>query len=200
MQLKSDFTHALGITLVLAALSNVAFSFLTPPAAQAQDVTAAVRGTVADEQGATIAGAEVTVRSPGTAFVRTATTGSDGVYNFPDLPLGSYTIRVSHAGFKTGEQTGIVLHVADSRVIDFALHVGQISEQVTVQASALQVETTSGGLSGLVEGNQVATLPLNGRNFMQLVTLVPGVAAGPQFSAQAKGLKGGSAPYWSSPQ
>jgi hypothetical protein len=163
-----------------------------PFAAHAQDITAAVRGTVTDEQGAVVAGAEVTVISSDIAFSRTAMTGSDGVYNFPDLPLGSYKIRVSHAGFKGAEQTGIVLHVADSRVINFALRVGAITEEVTVEANAIQVETTSGDLTGLIEGNQVRQLPLNGRNFMELVTLVPGVAPGEGFSAQAKGIKGGS--------
>jgi hypothetical protein len=163
-----------------------------PFAASAQDITAAVRGAVTDEQGAAIVGAEVTVVSPDTGFSRVATTGTDGVYNFPDLPLGAYKIRVTHAGFKAEEQTGIVLHVADSRVINFALKVGAVTEQVTVEANTIQVETTSGDLTGLIEGNQVTQLPLNGRNFMQLVTLVPGVSTGEGFSAQAKGLKGGS--------
>jgi hypothetical protein len=163
-----------------------------PFAAYAQDITAAVRGTVTDEQGAAIAGADVTVTNPDTSFSRSVTTGPDGVYNFPDLPLGAYKIRATHSGFKAEEQTGIVLHVADSRVINFALRVGAVTEQVTVEANAIQVETTSGDLTGLIEGNQVRQLPLNGRNFMELVTLVPGVATGEGFSAQAKGIKGGS--------
>lgn len=159
---------------------------------RAQDITAAIRGTVTDEQGAAIVGAEVKISSTETGFSRSASTGGDGVYNFPDLPLGSYKIRASHAGFKAEEQTGLVLHVADSRVVNFSLKVGAVTEEVTVQGSTVQIETTSGNLSGLIEGNQVTQLPLNGRNFMQLVTLVPGVAPGEGFSAQAKGLKGGS--------
>lgn len=186
------FAASCTATLLLSSLCFLLVLLAFPFRAHAQDITAAVRGTVVDEQGAAVAGAEVTVTSPGTSFTRTVTTGSDGVYNFPDLPLGSYKLRASHSGFKSEEQTGIVLHVADSRVINLTLHVGAITEQVTVEANAVQVETTSGDLSGLIQGNQVAELPLNGRNFMQLVTLVPGVAAGPQFSAQAKGLKGGS--------
>lgn len=171
-----------GLLLVLAA----------PFAANAQDVTAAVRGTVSDAQGAIIAGAEVTISSPETGFSLTTTSGSDGVYNFPKLPLGSYRIRVTHAGFKATEQVGVVLHASDSLVFNFSLDVGAISEQVTVEASAIQVETTNGVLSGLINGQQVAELPLNGRNFMQLVLSVPGVAPGEGFSAQGKGLKGGS--------
>ena len=194
--MKIQFSNQLELTgkskLWCAMFCVLALLLAVPFAAHGQDITAALRGTVADAQGAAVAGADVTVTSSATAFTRSVTTGPDGVYNFPDLPLGTYKIRASHSGFQAEEQTGIVLHVADSRVINFTLKVGAISEQVTVEANALQVETTSGDLSGLIEGNQVTQLPLNGRNFMQLVTLVPGVAAGPQFSAQAKGLKGGS--------
>jgi hypothetical protein len=162
------------------------------PAALAQEVTGSVRGTVTDAQGAAVAGAEVTISDASTAFSRTTTTGSDGVYTFPDLPLGTFKIRVTHAGFKASEQTGIDLHATDRLVFNFALEVGSVSEQVTVEATAVQVDTTNGTLSGLIDGSQVAELPLNGRNFMQLVLGVPGVSAGEGFSAQAKGLKGGS--------
>jgi Carboxypeptidase regulatory-like domain/TonB-dependent Receptor Plug Domain len=163
-----------------------------PTVTQAQLITAALRGTVTDPQGAAVAEAEVTIINVDTGFTRTVTASSDGTYNFPDLPLGSYKLRVSHPGFKASERTGIVLHVADSLVINVKLEVGAVTEQVTVEATAIQVDTTSGDLTGLVQGNQVQQLPLNGRNFMQLVTMMPGVAPGEGFSAQAKGLKGGS--------
>ena len=161
-------------------------------AVQAQITTAALRGSVTDEQGAAIAGAEVTITNVATGFNRAVKSADDGEYNFPDLPLGSYRIRATHAGFKGAEQTGVTLHANDSLVINIRLHVGAVSEQITVEASPIAVETTNGELSGLIQVNQVADLPLNGRNFMQLVTTVPGVAAGPQFSALDKGLKGGS--------
>src|SRR4030095_7933435 len=110
------------------------------PALLVQGVKCAVRGTVTDVQGAAVAGAEVTVSDPSTAFSRTTTTGSDGVYNFPDLPLGSFRIRVTHAGFKASEQPGIDVHATDRLVFNFALEVGAVSEQVTVEATALQVD------------------------------------------------------------
>ncbi len=163
-----------------------------PWQAQAQVTTAAVRGTVSDEQGAILSGAQVTITNTDTNQSRSVATDSDGSYNFPDLPLGGYKINYSHQGFKTESQTGIVLHVNDSRVFNVSLKIGAITEEVVVQGTLVQVETTNAGLSGLVEGKQVTELPLNGRNFMQLVTLVPGVATGEGFSAQAKGLKGGS--------
>ena len=117
---------------------------------------------------------------------------ADGQYSFTELPLGTYSIHVTHAGFKAATETGIVLHVNDSLVLNVGLKVGAVSESVTVEASPIAVETTSGELTGLIEGAQVSELPLNGRNFMQLVTLMPGVAQGEGYSVTNKGLKGGS--------
>src|SRR6266481_3898839 len=182
---RSVFASVLLVCLVVLLSSSA-------PAALAQDVKGSVRGTVTDEQGAAVAGAEVTVSDPSTGFSRTTNTGSDGVYNFPDLPLGTFKIRVTQAGFKASEQVGITVHASDSLVFNIALKLGSVSESVTVEANAIQVETTNGELAGLINGAQVAELPLNGRNFMQLVLSVPGVAAGEGFSAQGKGLKGGS--------
>ena len=175
-----------------ALICLVLLILAVPGITAAQLVTAALRGAVTDPQGAAVPDAEVTITDTATTFTRTVTASSDGVYNFPDLPLGSYRLRVSHPGFKAAEWTGIVLHVADSVVINVKLEVGPVSEQVTVEASAIQVETASGDLTALIQGNQVQQLPLNGRNFMELVTLIPGVAPGEAFSAQAKGVKGGA--------
>jgi hypothetical protein len=171
---------------VLALVLCSAFS------TSAQITTAAVRGAVTDEQGGAIAGAEVTITNVETSFNRTVTSGSDGEYNFPQLPLGLYKIRATHAGFKNAEQTGITLHANDSAVINIGLKVGAVTEQVTVEAAAIAVETTNGELSGLIRGSQVADLPLNGRNFMALVSSQPGVAGGPGYDPLAKGLKGGA--------
>src|SRR6267378_4323604 len=115
---------------------------------QAQVTTASVRGTVTDDE-----------------------------YDFPDLPLGTYRIHVTHAGFKSETQTGVELHVNDSSVVNIALKVGAVNETVTVEASPVAVETTNGELTGLIGASQVAELPLNGRTFTQLVTLMPGVSA-----------------------
>jgi hypothetical protein len=178
--------------VLLALFGLVVLAIGLSPAASAQDVKGGIRGTVSDEQGAAVAGVEVTITDPATGLSRRATTGGDGVYNFPDLPLGTFNIHVAHPGFKASEETGIALHAADSLVFNIVLRIGAVTEHVTVEASAIQVETTNGELSGLINGRQVAELPLNGRNFMQLVLSVPGVAAGEGFSAQGKGLKGGS--------
>jgi hypothetical protein len=160
--------------------------------ARAQVTTADVRGTIMDEMGAAVAGADVSITNAQTGLTRNATSGSDGAYSFTELPLGTYNIHVTHAGFKAETQTGIALHVNDSLVVNVGLKVGAISESVTVEASPVAVETTSGELTGLIQGSQVSELPLNGRNFMQLITLVPGVAPAEAFSVTNKGLKGAS--------
>jgi len=177
---------------MFAALAILALVLCSASSSRAQVTSAAVRGTVTDEQGAAIAGAEVTITNVDTSFNRTALTGSDGEYNFPDLPLGHYKIHATHSGFKGSEQTGITLHANDSLVINVGLKVGAITESVTVEAAPITVETTNGELSGLIQGSQVADLPLNGRNFMALVSSQPGVTGGPGYDPLAKGLKGGA--------
>jgi len=159
---------------------------------RAQNVKGSVRGTVTDDQGQGIAGADVVITEPSTGYTRNFTSDTDGAYNFPDLPLGTFTIRATHPGFKTTEENGVRVNAADSLVFNIRLRVGAVTEEITVEASAIQLESTNAELTGLISGQQVTQLPLNGRNFMQLVTTVPGVAPGEGFSAQAKGLQGGS--------
>src|SRR5260370_24384628 len=88
---------------------------------QAQVTTASVRGTVTDEQKAALAGAEGTITNVGTSYTRSMQTGTDGEYDFPDLPLGTYRIHLTHAGFNNETQTGLQLHVNDSPVADISL-------------------------------------------------------------------------------
>src|SRR6202023_2186329 len=139
------------------------------PPGRAQNLKCFVRRVVMDEQSQGIAGADVVITEPSTGYTRNFTTDTDGAYNFPDLPLGTFTIRATHPGFKTTEETGIRVNAADSLVFNVRLRVGAVSEQITVEASAIQVETTNGELAGLINGQKVTQLPLNGRNFMQLV-------------------------------
>jgi len=177
---------------ILSLLAVLVLMLGTAFAARAQVTTADVRGTIMDEQGAAVAGADVSITNAQTGLARNTKSGSDGTYSFTELPLGTYNIHVTHAGFKAETQTGIALHVNDSLVLNVPLKVGAISESVTVEASPVEVETTSGELTGLIRPNQVSELPLNGRNFMQLITLIPGVAPAEAFSVTNKGLKGAS--------
>jgi hypothetical protein len=186
---NESFSNSRVLISLLAVLALVLCSAFS---ARAQVTSADVRGTIMDEQGAAIAGADVAITSSNTGYTRSMTSASDGQYTFTELPLGTYSIHVTHAGFRGATQTGIVLHVNDSLVLNVSLKVGAITESVTVEASPVAVETTSGELTGLIQASQVSELPLNGRNFMQLITLVPGVAPAEAFSVTNKGLKGAS--------
>ena len=175
-------------SLVLA----VVFVLLAAMPAFAQRSTANIRGTVSDSSGAVIPGATVALKGEDTGLSRTATTNAAGVYSFPDLPVGRYRIDATLQGFKGGTVTDIVLSVADDREVNFQLEAGSISETVTVASSAVEVRTIGGEVSGLISGTQVRELPLNGRNFIQLTTLMPGVSMPDSVSTKDKGLMSGS--------
>jgi hypothetical protein len=142
----------------------------------AQD-TASLTGSVHDATGASIANAAVAVTSMERGIARTTTTNSDGEYSVPALPApAAYNITVDAKGFKKYQATGVVLRVAQKARVDVSLEVGAATTEVTVLGSTVaQVETQSSDLAGTVTGKEITQLELNGRNFTQLVTLVPGV-------------------------
>jgi hypothetical protein len=158
----------------------------------AQRFTAAIRGTVTDSTTAAIAGAKVTIANENTGLARTVTTNANGNYSFADLPVGSYRVEVEYAGFKTAVRSKVAISVADVRAVDFVLETGAISESISVEASATSIKTVGAEISGLVTGEQVRELPLNGRNFLQLTLLQPGVTANQDLNTTNKGLAGGS--------
>jgi hypothetical protein len=149
---------------------------------------ATVRGVVTDPSRALIPRAEVTLTGQGTGFVRSTTTNADGLYSFTDLVVGTYEIEVASAGFKTATVRGILLGVADVRGVDVELAIGDRHEQVSTEASLLAVKTMGGEVAGAVTGEQVRELPLNGRNFLQLALLMPGVSPSDSLNLQDKGL------------
>lgn len=157
----------------------------------AQRFLGTITGTVSDATGAVVPGAEVTVTDASTGLSRTVSTDSNGTYTVPQLPLGSYQVTVKKTGFKDYVKTDVVLHVADVLRTDVALQPGSASETITVEAQEIQVQTEGGDLSGLVNGQQVRELPLNGRVFAQLTQLMPGVATAESFSPTNKGLVAG---------
>ncbi|HLK50902.1 MAG TPA: carboxypeptidase-like regulatory domain-containing protein [Bryobacteraceae bacterium] len=140
--------------------------------------TAQIAGTVHDESGAAVAGADVKVTQTATGAVRTVTSGRDGGYVLPNLALGPYLLEVSKEGFTKYVQSGIVLQVDSNPTIDVALKVGAVTEQVTVEASASQVESHSTGVGQVVDNQRVAEMPLNGRDPHELVFLA-GMSSSP---------------------
>ncbi|HWZ81173.1 MAG TPA: carboxypeptidase regulatory-like domain-containing protein [Terriglobales bacterium] len=142
----------------------------------AQD-SASVTGTVRDTSGATVAGAQVTVSAADRGINRETTTNGDGDYAVAALPPGAYNIVVIAQGFKKFQAKGVILQVAQKARVDVPLQVGATTTEVTViGADVAQVETQSSDLAGTVTGKEITQLQLNGRNFTQLVTLVPGVS------------------------
>src|SRR6478752_4539089 len=133
--------------------------------------TAQISGTVKDQTGAVLPGVEVTATQTDTGIARTTVTNETGTYVLPNLALGPYKLEASLPGFRTFVQTGIVLQVNSSPVINPTLEVGQVSEQVEVQANAALVETRSVGVASVMETKRIVELPLNGRNAQELILL-----------------------------
>jgi hypothetical protein len=131
-------------------------------------------GTVADKTGSVITNAKVTITSQATGLVREATTDASGYYVVPLLPVSTYTVRAEAQGFKAVEQKDVRLQVNETRELNFTMAPASVSEQVEVSASEVAVETTNATLGQVITEQQVADLPLNGRDFVQLATLTPG--------------------------
>jgi Carboxypeptidase regulatory-like domain len=157
----------------------------------AQKVTSTIRGTVTDPTGAAISGAEVTVRNTDTNATRTAKSGDTGEYVVPELDAGTYEVGIKQANFKEFVTKNVQLFVSSTQVVNATLQVGSTSEQVTVEANPVQVETSTGAVGNVVEGNEVRELPLNGRSFVQLTQLMPGVSPQANFDSKNKGLLAG---------
>ena len=136
--------------------------------------TAQISGTVRDQSGAVLPGVEVTATQTDTGIARTAVTNETGSYVLPNLALGPYRLEAALPGFRTYVQTGIVLQVNSNPVVNPVLEVGQVTEQVEVQANAALVETRSSAVGQVVENQRILELPLNGRNVQDLITLAGG--------------------------
>ena len=159
---------------LLCLLTVVRFS---NPVLYAQGTGTAIQGTVADSSGAVIPGAAVTVTNMETNLQRSVTSNSAGLYVLPNLPPGRYRVHVSMAGFQTNVHENLELVVGQQLVLNTALQVGEITQQVTVTGEAPLVNTSTAQVSGLVGERQVKDLPLNGRSFDNLITLNPGTVS-----------------------
>src|SRR5207302_4567314 len=153
--------------------------------------TAQIAGSVRDQSGAVLPGAEVTVTQTETGAARAAVTNETGSYVLSNLPIGSYRLEASLPGFRTFVQTGIVLQVNGSPVINPVLEVGQVTEQVEVQANATLVETRNAGVGQVIENQRILELPLNGRQVNDLITL----AGAAVQTAVGRVQNGSSEPY-----
>jgi Carboxypeptidase regulatory-like domain len=161
-----------------AVLGLIVAAWLLPALAAAQAVTGTILGLITDSTGAVMPGATVTLTNTGTGLVRVVTTDSNGEFTAPSLPTGTYSVKAELSGFKTVTRPDVPLGV-DQRVrIDVKLEIGAVEESVTVTGSSPLVQTSSSELGTTVGEEQIKTLPLNGRNFVNLTRTVPGVVRG----------------------
>ena len=159
---------ALGLVIIVSLCSQLV----------AQSVTGTILGTITDSTGGVIPGATVTLKHEGTGLTRTVTTDSAGEFTAPSLPTGKYTLTAELSGFKTVSMSNIDVGV-DQRVrVNARLEIGAVSENVTITGSSPLVQTSSSELGTTVSEEQIKTLPLNGRNFVNLTRTVPGVVRG----------------------
>ena len=158
-----------------------------------------ILGTVTDPSGAVISGASVTVTNNHTNVSRVLTADSAGAYVAAALIPGTYTVRAEATGFKTAVHQGVVVQVGTDTRVDVTLEVGAATQTVTVSEAVPLVDTTSATLGGTLSNTAINDLPLNGRNFQNLITLRPGVIIQPGGSAwtqSTNGLRAGSTIYY----
>ena len=167
----------------------VASGVATPLGAQ---TLGEITGVVSDSSGAVIVGAKVTVTNTATNASRTAVSNDAGVYSFPAMQPGSYTLKVEMAGFKSFTETGIQLQVQQTARIDVVMEVGEVTQTVEVIGGGALLTTENATVGTVIENKRIVELPLNGRNFLQLVSLSPNVSFGFQNAGQAGSRQGGT--------
>lgn len=175
-----------------SVLRRVAMCTLLVSAAVAQMSTSQIAGTVADESGAVIPGAKVAIRNDATGATNEQTTSAAGVYAFPALTVGSYTVSVEMTGFKTGKKTGELLVVGTPLNVDFRMEIGQASETIDVKAEVAAIETSDATLGDLVSQESVSKMPLNGRNAQNLAMLLPGAIQTTAGATIVNGMRNGA--------
>ncbi len=157
----------------------LAISFATSGRLWAQAQAATITGTATDSSGAALVGAAIKATNLETNVSQSTTTDSQGRFTIPQLSVGTYSVEASLSGFQTLVHSGVILSVGGTAVVDFSLPVGNVSQTISVEGNVSRVQTTTSELSTLVSPQQMRNLPLNGRNFEQLIALAPGVVTLP---------------------
>ena len=178
---RSKFVWYVAATLCLAAMG-----------ASAQTTTATILGTVRDPSGAVIPKARVTATNQGTDFSRATNSGASGDYVLTLLPVGRYALNVEAPGFKTKTIEGLVLELDQKARIDVSLEVGAVNDRVIVTGEVPLIRTETAEVGEVIENKRIVELPLNGRQFLQLAQLTPGVTTNAQggLGQQLSGITG----------
>jgi len=167
---------ALGaLSLSVIAIAVLLFSSFGIPVAKADNLYARIQGTVTDPTGAVLNGVKLVATNVGTNLSYQSETKAEGNFVFLNLPIGTYKVTATSTGFRTFTATGITLVLDQVYALNVKMELGQISEQVMVEASNVQVETTNTQLGTVIGGDTIVDMPLNGRNWTQLQLLQPGV-------------------------
>jgi carboxypeptidase family protein len=172
-KLRDSIARLIGVVISLLFASGIAWA----------SVGGSISGTIKDPSGAVIAGAVVTVTNSDTGSKQIVKSNANGAYSFAVLSVGHYSVEVDHPGFKPYRRVGIVLDINSALVVDAILHVGEKTETVTVNDSAVHVDTTSTQMGELITGATMTSVPLNGRSYTDLLALQPGVAPATSISS-----------------
>ena len=167
------------LRLILGSLCYLAIASV----ALAQTATGVIRGTVHDPTGAVVVNVHLTLRDQGTNQIREQTTSQEGSFEFRALPFGKYTLKAEHPGFEKEVIENIQLQVAETESLRVTLQVGPVDQSVVVIGKGELLDTADASLSQVIDEKRLLGLPINGRNFMQLTSLSPGVISGGRASA-----------------
>ena len=160
-----------GSTAVILATVFVSAAF-------SQQTTATLTGLITDPAGAAVPNVTVKVTSLATNAVRETRTAETGSFTLPFLPAGDYSVTAAASGFQAQKIDRITLQVQQTARVDLQLRIGEVTETINVEAYATALQTDNATVGGVIDGNKIVDLPLNGRNFVQLAQLIPGVQAG----------------------
>ena len=184
-------SRSLASPKLYAVLALAAFFLAFSLTVSAQQSSATINGNITDPTGAAVAGATITLTNANTGVVRTTVSNGTGDYVFVDVLPASYTLKVVKEGFTTANQSQFTMYVNQTATLNFRLNVGSTQESVTVSAQAEAIQSSTSELGTVISQRAVVDLPLNGRNFTQLLTLTPG--ASPISVGQNSGGGGGFA-------
>lgn len=168
--------HAFRFSVVLLALGLAISLALTIPA-NADNLYAKIRGTVVDPSGAVVPGAKINATNVATGLGYDVSSDKSGLFEFLQLPIGDYSVKIEKSGFKSFTEGHIHLDLDQVFTLKAEMQLGSVSDSITVEANAAQVESTDMQLTAVISGNQIVDIPLNGRNWTQLMQLQPGVQA-----------------------
>jgi Carboxypeptidase regulatory-like domain len=172
---------------------GIAILLLSPQGISQTAGTGSIQGTISDVSGAIIANAEITITNTATQIKHSASTGESGLYSFPNLAIGTYTVEVVANGFKHYRQSNVVLEVGSSIAINVVMMVGATDQQVEVQANSLALQTEDSSFKQTIDQKTLTDLPLNGRQVTSLITL-----SGGSVNANENNDQQGSKTFYSS--